>query len=77
LQERRFDIEALFDAEEYGYFLAQTLQDEDTPAQCAFVESALALSPNSRVIDLGCGHGRNGIELARRAHRPVGIRRQR
>ncbi len=73
LQDGHFDVAALFDADEYLYFLAQTLQDEDTPAQCVFVESALALSPNSRVLDLGCGHGRHCIELARRGHRPVGV----
>lgn len=72
-QDGHFDVAGLFDAEEYLYFLAQTLEDEDTPAQCAFIESALALSPNSRVLDLGCGHGRHSIELARRGHRPVGI----
>lgn len=68
-----FDIAALFDAEEYLYFMARTLAEEDTPAQCAFIETALALGPGSRVLDLGCGHGRHCLELARRGHRPVGI----
>ena len=72
-QDGHFDVAELFDTEEYLYFLAQTLQDEDTPAQCTFIESALALSPNSRVLDLGCGHGRHSIELARRGYRTVGI----
>ncbi len=72
-QDGHFDVAALFDADEYLYFLAQTLEDEDTPAQCTFVECALALSPSSRLLDLGCGHGRHSIELARRGHRLVGI----
>lgn len=69
----RFDIAALFDAEEYLYFMAPTLAEEDTPAQCAFIEQALGLAPGSRVLDLGCGHGRHSLELARRGHRMVGI----
>ncbi|MBI5254898.1 MAG: class I SAM-dependent methyltransferase [Burkholderiales bacterium] len=68
-----FDLAALFDAEEYLHFLAPTLRDEDTPAQCGFIEQALSLAPGSRVLDLGCGHGRHANELARRGHRVVGI----
>jgi SAM-dependent methyltransferase len=68
-----FDIAALFDAEEYLHFMARTLAEEDTPAQCAFIEQALALAPHSRVLDLGCGHGRHALELARRGHVAVGI----
>ncbi len=70
---RHFDIAALFDAEEYLYFMAPTLAEEDTPAQCGFIEQALGLAPGSRVLDLGCGHGRHSLELARRGHAPVGI----
>ncbi len=68
-----FDIAALFDADEYLHFMARTLAEEDTPAQCAFIEQALALAPGSRVLDLGCGHGRHSLELARRGHHCVGI----
>lgn len=68
-----FDIAALFDADEYLYFMAQTLADEDTAAQCRFIEQVLGLAPGSRVLDLGCGHGRHSNELARRGHRPLGV----
>jgi SAM-dependent methyltransferase len=68
-----FDLAALFDADEYLYFMAPTLQAENTPAQCQFIEQALALAPGARVLDLGCGHGRHANELARRGHRVLGV----
>lgn len=68
-----FDLAALFDADEYLYFMAPTLQAEDTPAQCRFIEDALGLAPGSRVLDLGCGHGRHANELARHGHRVLGV----
>jgi SAM-dependent methyltransferase len=45
-----------------------------TPAaQVSFVERVLALEPRSRVLDLGCGSGRQTLELARRGHRVLGL----
>lgn len=63
----------LFDADEYLYFLEDTLRAEDTPRQCDFLESSLRLGPGSKVLDLGCGHGRHAIELASRGHHVLGI----
>jgi SAM-dependent methyltransferase len=68
-----FSFEDLFDPEEYLYFLEDTLRAEDTPRQCDFLESALRLQPASRVLDLGCGHGRHAIELASRGHHVLGV----
>lgn len=68
-----FDLAALFEAEEYLYFMAPTLQQENTPLQCGFIEQVLALAPGSRVLDLGCGHGRHANELARRGHQVLGV----
>lgn len=42
-------------------------------AQVSFVERVLALEPRSRILDLGCGSGRQTLELARRGHRVLGL----
>lgn len=69
----QFAFEDLFHADEYLYFLEETLKEENTPAQIDFVERVLGMSPPMRVLDLGCGHGRHSNELARRGYKPVGI----
>ncbi len=68
-----YTFDDLFDAEEYLYFLEQTLKEEDTPKQCDFIEATLSLAPGSRLLDLGCGHGRHVIELSARGHQAMGI----
>jgi SAM-dependent methyltransferase len=68
-----FDFAHLFDAEEYLYFMEETLRDENTPAQVDFILQALGVTAPSRFLDLGCGHGRHANELARRGHGALGI----
>src|SRR5262249_26779001 len=41
--------------------------------QAAGVWSLLQLAPTSRVIDIGCGHGRHAIALAERGPQVVGL----
>jgi SAM-dependent methyltransferase len=67
------DPSQLIDAEEYLHFMAGSLAAEDTTGQVAFLERALAMAPPMRVIDLGCGHGRHALELARRGYRVLGV----
>lgn len=68
-----FDFESLFPVEDYLYFLDETLREEGTAAQVDFLFNALQLQPGERVVDLGCGHGRHAIELARRGVRVLGV----
>lgn len=68
-----FHFEDLFDPAEYLHFLAETLRAEDTDAQVDFALRALALAPGAPVVDLGCGHGRHALALARRGHPVVGV----
>lgn len=68
-----FDFQQLFDADEYLYFMEDSLREEDTPAQVDFLLRRVDLGPGSRVLDLGCGHGRHSNELARRGHLVLGV----
>lgn len=68
-----FDFAQLFDADEYLYFMAASLREENTTAQIDFIEQALSLTPPKKIVDLGCGHGRHAIELSRRGYDVTGI----
>lgn len=68
-----YDFSQLFDADEYLYFMEETLRAENTSAQVDFTERALGMTPGQRVLDLGCGHGRHAIEFARRGYAVTGI----
>jgi SAM-dependent methyltransferase len=68
-----FDFNDLFDAEEYLYFMEESLVAENTPAQVDFLVRATAIQPGARVLDLGCGHGRHSIELAKRGFDVTGV----
>jgi SAM-dependent methyltransferase len=68
-----FAFDEVFDADEYLYFYEETLRQEDTMAQVAFVERELSLAPGAQVLDLGCGHGRHANELCRRGYAVLGV----
>lgn len=68
-----FDFAHLFDAEEYLYFMEESLREERTDDQIAFLEKHLELKPGMKVVDLGCGHGRHVIGLAEKGYDCVGV----
>jgi SAM-dependent methyltransferase len=45
------------------------------PAEVDGIVRLAAIAPGARVLDVGCGHGRHAVELARRGHRVTGIDR--
>lgn len=68
-----FDFTQLFDAEEYLYFMEESLRTEDTPGQVSFLEDVMEAKPPMKFLDLGCGHGRHANELARRGYEVLGL----
>lgn len=63
---------SFFDAD-YLEVLKATWKPAATRAQVSFIRRALGLKPGSRILDVGCGYGRHGAELARQGYHVVGV----
>jgi len=60
-----FDFDAVFRADEYLYFYGDSLRDEYTENEVAFLVRELAPEKGMKILDLACGHGRHANRLAR------------
>ena len=49
------------------------LTPEATEAEASFLETALQLAPDARVLDAPCGNGRHSLALAKRGYAPTGV----
>jgi len=66
-----FDFEAMFD-DDYLFFYAPLLE-ERSDADAELIERILQLTPRTRVLDLGCGHGRIANRLAAKGIHVTGL----
>lgn len=68
-----WDLEAVFEAEDYIYFYAESLTDERSDAEVTGLVQLLGLDAPMRILDLACGFGRHANRLAALGHSVVGI----
>ena len=64
--------EELFD-DRYLTFYDEVLSRGLAVADAEFVDTALALQPGVRLLDLGCGVGRHAVALAQLGHKVTGV----
>ena len=68
-----FDLEEVFEADDYLYFYSEMLTDERTDAEVAALVKFLELDQPLDILDLACGFGRHANRLAAQGHRLTGI----
>jgi SAM-dependent methyltransferase len=73
LNQPLFDIEQVFDVDDYLYFYSEMLTDERTEAEVACLVRLLELAQPLDILDLACGYGRHANRLAALGHRLTGI----
>lgn len=56
----------------FSYDYLRFDQHPETSQEVDFIEEALALAPEARILDLCCGYGRHAIELAERGYDVTG-----
>jgi 2-polyprenyl-3-methyl-5-hydroxy-6-metoxy-1,4-benzoquinol methylase len=73
LHQPLFDLENVFDVDDYLYFYSEMLTDERTDAEVAALVKLLELDQPLDILDLACGFGRHANRLAAQGHRLTGI----
>jgi SAM-dependent methyltransferase len=68
-----FDLEAVFDVDDYLYFYQESLTDERSDAEVTALVSLLELDRPMKILDLACGYGRHTNRLAALGHTVTGV----
>jgi len=68
-----FNIEDVFNVNDYMYFYSEKLTEERTKREVEFLVKVLELKEPKRILDLACGFGRHTIKLAELRHEVVGV----
>lgn len=72
-KKENFDLQAVFDVDDYLYFYRESLTDERTDSEVSALVSLLELNQPMRILDLACGFGRHANRLAALGHTLTGI----
>ncbi|MCK4233882.1 class I SAM-dependent methyltransferase [candidate division WOR-3 bacterium] len=68
-----FDIEEVFEPDDYLYFYENSLTEERTKKQIEFLVKELELDKPMEILDLACGHGRHANHLAELGQNVTGV----
>lgn len=68
-----FDLESVFEADDYLYFYSDSLTDERSDREVASLVKLLDLHPPMKILDLACGFGRHANRLAALGYSVTGI----
>jgi SAM-dependent methyltransferase len=71
--ENPFDLESVFEADDYLYFYSDSLTDERSDREVASLVKLLDLHPPMKILDLACGFGRHANRLAALGYSVTGI----
>ena len=73
LKKPLFDLEQVFEEDDYLYFYSESLTDERTEAEVTDLVKLLELDQPMDILELACGFGRHANRLAVLGHRVTGI----
>ena len=68
-----FDLDAVFEVDEYMYFYGDFLTDERADAEVASWTRLLELDSPMKILDVPCGFGRHANRLAALGHAVTGV----
>jgi SAM-dependent methyltransferase len=69
----KFDVETVFEVDDYLYFYSDSLTDERSDTEVASLVRLLELDAPLKILDLACGFGRHANRLAALGHSVTGI----
>jgi SAM-dependent methyltransferase len=68
-----FDLDAVFEVDDYMYVYRDDLTDERSDAEVASLVKLLELDSSVKILDLACGFGRHANRLAALGHSVIGV----
>ena len=68
-----FDLESVFEVDDYIYFYSEWLTDERSDHEVASLVKLLEMDRPMQVLDLACGFGRHANRLAALGHTVTGL----
>lgn len=73
MKEENFNLEEVFEADDYLYFYQDALTEQRTKLETDFIIKELNPDSSMNILDLACGHGRHSNKLSELGYKLTGI----